>query len=266
MQDIGIPAGLHSDNAKELTEGKMAEIIKEFWITPSQAEPYSPWQVRAELSIREVKNAVRHAMTCSRAPKCLWDYCSIYQCEIRSLTAHPYYSLNGRTPYEIVTGRMPDISEYLDFGWYDNLWYFDQEVDFPNDHRKLGKWLGVAHRVGQALCYYILNDQAKVIVRSSVQMISKDECSDSVIQAQIRKSNQLFQEHIGEVDTCDMPQEVQDECDNYEPMEPESCKVDIDSLGKEVYDKLISAEVMLPIDGILVPASQVIKEIILDVP
>jgi hypothetical protein len=41
----------------------------------------------------------------------------------------------------------------------------------------------------------------------------------------------------------------------------------IDTLDEEVYDKLISAEVMLPIDGILVPAkSQVIKEIILDVP
>jgi hypothetical protein len=28
MQDIGIPSGLHSDNANELTEGKMAEILK----------------------------------------------------------------------------------------------------------------------------------------------------------------------------------------------------------------------------------------------
>jgi hypothetical protein len=52
---IGIPAGLHSDIAKELTQGKMAETIKEYWIAPSQAKPYSPWQVRAKLSIREVK-------------------------------------------------------------------------------------------------------------------------------------------------------------------------------------------------------------------
>jgi len=82
MQDIGIPLGLHSDNAKELTEGKMGEIVKEFWITPSQAEPYSPWQLRAELSIREVKNAVRHAMMRTHALKRLWDYCTTYHCEI----------------------------------------------------------------------------------------------------------------------------------------------------------------------------------------
>jgi hypothetical protein len=254
IQDIGIPSGLHIDNAKELTMGRMAEIIKELWITPSQAEPYSPWQVRAELSIREVKNAVRHAMMHSRAPKQLWDYCTIYQCEIRSLTAHPHYSLNGGTPYEIVTGRTPDISEYLDFGWYDDLWYFDQEADFPNDARKLGKWMGVAHCLGQVLCYYILNDQARVIVRSSMPTISKDEYNDPAIKAQICKLNQLIQECIGKVDLADIPQELQDEYDSYEPMELESCKVDIVVLGEEVYDNLISAEVMLPVDGILVPA------------
>jgi hypothetical protein len=111
----------------------MAEILKEFWISPSQAEPYSPWQVRAELSIREVKNAVRHAMMHTKAHKWLWDYCTIHQCKIRLLTAHPHYNLNGRTPSEIVTGWTPDISEYLVCGWYDNLWHYDQEVALPND-------------------------------------------------------------------------------------------------------------------------------------
>jgi len=55
MQDIGIPSDLHSDNANELTQGRMRELLKEFWIKPSQSEPHSPWQVRAELAIREVK-------------------------------------------------------------------------------------------------------------------------------------------------------------------------------------------------------------------
>jgi hypothetical protein len=49
MQDIGIPSALHSDDAKELTQGRMAQVLKEFWIKPTQSEPYSPWQVRAEL-------------------------------------------------------------------------------------------------------------------------------------------------------------------------------------------------------------------------
>jgi hypothetical protein len=58
MQDIGIPSDLHSDDAKELSEGCMGELLCKFWIRGSQSEPYSPWQVRAELCIREVKKAV----------------------------------------------------------------------------------------------------------------------------------------------------------------------------------------------------------------
>jgi len=254
MQDIGIPSGLHNDNAKELAQGRVAEIAKEFWVKVSQSEPYSPWQVRAELCIREIKKAVRHSMQRTRAPKRLWDYCTVYQCELRNLIAHPHYSLNNRTPYEMVTGRTPDISEYLDYGWYDTLWYYDQEANFPNERRKLGKWLGVAHRVGQALCYYILNENAQVIVRSTVQPISKEEFNTQIIQQQISELDQRIVERIGTVDLADIPQELQDDYDLSEPMEPAACKPDIDVVGEEQYDTLISAEVMLPQNGILCPA------------
>jgi len=91
-----------------------------------------------------------------------------------------------------------------------------------------------------------------VIVRSSVQPISKDESMDMGIKDQIWDFNQLMQERIGEVDLNDIPQELQDEYDTCEPMEPESCKPEIDTLGGEIYDNLISAEVSLPVDGILV--------------
>jgi GH24 family phage-related lysozyme (muramidase) len=43
MQDIGIPSELHSDDAKELNQGKMKGILKKFWIKGSQSEPYSSW-------------------------------------------------------------------------------------------------------------------------------------------------------------------------------------------------------------------------------
>ncbi len=72
MQDIGIPCELHSNDATELTEGKMGEILWKFWIKGTQSEPYSPWQVRPELCIHEVKKAVRHTLMKTNAPKRLW--------------------------------------------------------------------------------------------------------------------------------------------------------------------------------------------------
>jgi hypothetical protein len=74
MQDIGIPSDLHSDDAKELTQGHMGKLLHKFWIRSTQSEPYSPWQVRAELCIREIKKAVRHTLNKTNAPKRLWDY------------------------------------------------------------------------------------------------------------------------------------------------------------------------------------------------
>jgi len=228
MQDIGIPSDLHSDNANELTQGKMKELLKEFWIKPSQSEPHSPWQVRAELTKREVKKAVRDTMQRTRAPLCLWDYCTTYQCELRNLIAHPLYQLNGRTPYELVVGRAPDISEYLDFAWYDDVWYYDQDVQFPDARRKLGKWIGVAHRVGQALCYYVLPSNGIPIVRSTVQPLTEEELRTENVKERIKELNKRIIEKLGEINLDDIPLELRDEYDVYEPIEPESCKPEIE--------------------------------------
>jgi hypothetical protein len=69
MQDVGIPSDLHSDDAKELTQGRMGEITRKAWIKTSQSEPYSPWQVRAELCNRELKKAVRYTMEKNKGSK-----------------------------------------------------------------------------------------------------------------------------------------------------------------------------------------------------
>jgi hypothetical protein len=260
MQDIGIPSDLHSSNASELTQGKMKELLKEFWIKPSQNEPHSPWQVTAELAIREVKKAVRDTMQRTRAPLRLWDYCTIYQCELRNLIAHPLYQLNGRTPYELVVGRTPDTSEYLDFGWYDNAWYYDQDAPLPSERRKLGKWIGVGHHVGQALCYYILPANGIPIVRSTVQPLTDEESRAETIKEQIRELNRQIVEKIGAVNLEDVPLELWDEYDVFEPVEPEACMPEIDDYSTDAYDALISAELLLPKGDVLMPAKVVARK------
>jgi hypothetical protein len=41
---------------------------------------------------------------------------------------------NERSGYEIVTGRMPDISEYLDFDIYDLVWYWRSAHPSLSEH------------------------------------------------------------------------------------------------------------------------------------
>ena len=78
-------------------------------------------------------------------PKRLWDFAAEYVSQIRTFTANPLYALHGRTPYEILTGNTPDISEWVEFDWYEPVWYYQSEAKFPQDKRSMGRWLGVAH-------------------------------------------------------------------------------------------------------------------------
>ncbi len=131
---------------------------------------------------------------------------------------------------------------------------------FPQDHHKLGKWLGVAHRVGQALCYYILTENGRPIVRSLVQPLTRMEWGDENIKNDIRELNQKIIESIGDIELPDLPIELQDEYDIYEPMEPDATKPEIGDFTPEAYDALISAELMMPKGDILLPAKVIARK------
>jgi hypothetical protein len=103
--------------------------------------------------------------------------------------------LQNRTPYEIVTGQTLDILEYLDYHWYQNFWCLDQEAKFPEDCRKLGKWIGVTHRVGQALCYFVMPPSARPIVQSTIQALYADELSSPEVKVLIQEQFNQVQDH-----------------------------------------------------------------------
>lgn len=114
-----------------------------------------------------------------------------------------------------MTGHTPDISEYSEYKLYDTIWYYDQQATFPRDKHKLAKWLGVAHRVRQAL-----------------QIESHITIAD----------RRVFFETPGLQDT-------------YEPYEPEAEIPEVADFTTKMYDALISAEVVLPEGDTLVPAT-----------
>ena len=88
-------------------------------------------------------------------------------------------------PSEVIEGNTPDISEYGQFDWYQCVWYLDPAVPFPEDAKKLGRWIGVAHDVGSPMTYWILPASCRVIARSTVTFLSQDELNDPVAQNRI---------------------------------------------------------------------------------
>jgi ribosomal protein L31E len=58
-------------DAKEITEGKFKQLCSDYSIPCTLAEPYSPWQNRAESNIRELKWHVGKKMKARNVLKAL---------------------------------------------------------------------------------------------------------------------------------------------------------------------------------------------------
>ena len=117
-------------------------------------------------------------MVRNRVPRQLWDYGLRWISETSSLTHTTAGTLGSIIPLQQVTGETPDISEYLDFGFYDKVWYKDNAGASPFEP---ARWLGVSDRTGRLMTYHILTQRGTVISRSTLQRVTNLELStDSV--------------------------------------------------------------------------------------
>ena len=137
------------------------------------------------------------------------EFCSCYAAEIKCLTVQPLHSLHGHTAYELVTGNTPDVSEYLEFEWYQLIWYYETHA-FPEDKRLIGHWIGVAHQLGQAMCYWILPASRVPITRTTIQALTDDEVATVEVQQTVKAYNESIQAKIGDsVCENDLPEPSQ---------------------------------------------------------
>ena len=81
-------------------------------------------------------------------------------------------SLHYHTSLEEVTGETLDISDYLDFSFYDWCWYNDNA---SLGETKLGKWLGISYPVGSLMSYWVLTANRTVVSRTTVYRITNIE-------------------------------------------------------------------------------------------
>ena len=170
--EVGIPSELHSNGAEELVHGTWDTICQKHRIYRAYNESHSPWQNLAEQTGGIIKSRTRDMMRRINTPLVLWENYVEYNSKLRCMTATEIYDLNGRTPFECVLDFTPDISELVEFSWFQRVWHHDP-IDPTKD--QLGRWMGPAHNVGQGLAYYILNINVGVVVRSTVSKNSDND-------------------------------------------------------------------------------------------
>ena len=251
-----IPRNIVTDDAMEETGGTWKAVVNENHIVQKWTEPYSPWQNKAESSIRELKKFMKRVMIHTGIPKRLWCFVGEWCAAIRRLTAHDIPSLDGRVPEEGYTGNTPEIAPYAQFDIYQYVWYMN-----PHSERKLGRWLGPAKSHGAEMTFWILLNSCRPIVRSSVSPVSEDELNspgvkaliadlDADIHAKIgnKRSDKEVADEFGDL----FPGEDSDPTDEdgledtYQPEDQDGTNEDVDGYTPDTYDEYLTAEVKLP--------------------
>ena len=154
-------AGLKSDNAKSETSSAMKDIFRMYQIQDCQSEPHYQHQNPIERWIQDVKHMMHGIMDCVGCPAPFWLLCILYVISLLNVLSNS----KGFIPLTVVTGTETDVSPYLDF-------YFWQEVfvEVPGGGEQLAYWCRPSHKQGDFLTYFVLlADTQQLVTRSNVR-------------------------------------------------------------------------------------------------
>ena len=73
--------------------------------------------------------------------------------------------MDGGVLLENITGETEDISDYLDFGFYERVWFHENA---GLGKRGLCRWLGVSNHTSEAMSYWILKGNGYVVSLTTV--------------------------------------------------------------------------------------------------
>ena len=170
IREEGAPSILRRDNAKAEQSEEVLQIQRELYIKDAFSEPYNQQQNFVESrSVRWLKPAINALLDKQNAPETAWYLAAQYLTQLHALIYDPRL---GMTPYQKRHGKVPDISPYLYYEFWEPIYYHvyeDEKINtFPNSRERSGYWVGVCKNVGDYLTYWIVDDQSKQLLARSV--------------------------------------------------------------------------------------------------
>jgi len=266
FKDIGVPEKLICDQAREQVRGDARILCNDASCTVVELEKNTPSANRAERTIKILKDETKNDIFRSNCPMILWDYALERRARIICSTTRSNHLLNGTTPHTMLTGQIADISDLVDFGWYEWVIYRVEGQKFPYQHQKLGRCLGPANNAGNAMSQWVLTITGDVMPIQTLRKLTKSEIFNPSMQLRMKEYDLKIRNRYGDsMTTADEPNDEQDESDeiiyneDYESLyddEPTPSTLEHDEVvDHELY---LEAEVMLPKDGVHLQAARVV--------
>lgn len=175
---------------------------------------------------------------------------------LRSLTASNIPSLKGRTPQEKVQGWTPDLTPWIQFEWYQWVYYLDND-----GLTKIARWLHPAEGHGGGDAYWLLPLSCRPIVRSTVWTIPREDEGIATRLAEKQAFDESVRAKLGDSMTVDEKEEFAAEFPDYgglfedeedeaiAPFDPEETRPEADDFTADSFDQYLTAEVLLPRNG-----------------
>ena len=161
IRQHGAMKGLMSDNAKAEVSTAVKNIYQLYCIKDRQSEPHYAHQNPIERRIQDVKRITNNIMDHTGCPAPYWLLCTLF---VIGLLNH-LVNVNGVIPMTLITGEITDVSAYLSFHFWQEVFY-----EMPDKKEALGRWVGIAHSQGDKLTYLVLShDTKQVLTRSNVR-------------------------------------------------------------------------------------------------
>ena len=132
---------------------------------------------QAELYISLVKRRVFRDMRESDSPMKLWCYSCERRAAIMTLTVNNLFQLQGQKPYLSTLGKMGNISNLCQFGWYEWGYFWQNTAKFPYQKEVLGRCLGPTKDEGNEMAQWILQMNGQIVPRRTLQRLRQEELS-----------------------------------------------------------------------------------------
>ena len=208
---FGAPLAIRRDNSRMQTSEAWTQFTRKMQIKSETTEPHHQWQNPAERRIQTIKKGCNELMDRKGTPGFMWLLCMQYYSSILNMCC--LARLGGRNAYEVAFGHSVDISAWIQFEWWEPIYYLAAEdPSFQASKEKLGYFCGVAENCGDLLTFKIYTpDSHQILHRSVIRSASNPED-----QANIRAANPNYNPTI----TLDSDSDLDDDMDVVDAADP----------------------------------------------
>ena len=169
----GCPTGLEADNAPMYRGWKNSRYLRDICISQWQCESKYQHQNYAENRWQTVKRYTNRVMDRSGCPPYIWFLALSYVIFCLNHCVDPMLGDGTKSPLQIATFQMTDISPLLYFYFWEPVYFLldEKERKFPGKSKECrGHWVGVSEHIGNKMTYKIITDDTgEEICRSAIR-------------------------------------------------------------------------------------------------